>query len=478
MGDLVYAASCSGVLYALDIASGEVRWSYDTAQEGKSAEFHGDPVVTDELLVIPSDSPTGHVYAFETQTGAVRWKTAVPPNGLPSDLVRFGSTVVGASTAGELLAFDLETGEVRWRLPTGTEGSPGSRRYAPALDGERLYDCAADGVVRAIDAGSGEVLWSRDLDLRFNTAPIVHDGHLVIGAKDRRLYRLRLTDGEPTVVLELPGPPTGTPSIVDGAIVLPLTSGFIIAAEADLSSLRWSHGAASLWSSLRPLVGGGLAVAGTDEGELVAVRLDDGAAEWQRQLEGTIRGIGRAGDALYVGTLGGTLYALDANPTAASGSPAIAAAVAPASDGGETAASAFAPLAFMAGTWRGEKGGSSIEEIWRPPDGDNMIGMFRLVADGSVVFYEFMSIEAEASGPVLRIKHFDKGLVGWEEKERSVVFDLARVGDGEAVFEERPPGGPARLIYRLAGPDELVLVLEKEKDGKTSRSGFQFTRER
>ena len=72
VGDLVYGASCSGVLFALDKSSGEVRWRYDTAQDGRSASFHGDPVVTDELLVISSDvSSSGFVYAFELDTGEV-----------------------------------------------------------------------------------------------------------------------------------------------------------------------------------------------------------------------------------------------------------------------------------------------------------------------------------------------------------------------------------------------------------------------
>ncbi len=472
MGDLVYAASCSGVLYALDVGSGEVRWSYDTSQEGKPAQFHGDPVVTGDLLVIPSDSPTGHVYAFEPATGAVRWKTAVPPGGVPTDLVRYGSTVIGASTEGELLSFDLATGEVRWRLATGPPSTEWARRYAPALAGERIYFGGPDSLVRAVEAGSGELAWSRDLGASFNTAPVVHDGHLLVGATNRRLYRLRLSDGEPAGELELAGPPTGTPSIVDGALVVPLTSGFLVAAEADLSGLRWSHGAASLWSSLRPLVGQGLAIAGTDEGDLVAVRLADGEAAWQRRLQGTIRGISRAGDALYVGTLDGNFYALDAAPPGAPGAKAAP------SDAGKGAPSPLDAVAFLAGTWRGEKDGGSIEEVWRPADGDNMIGMFRLVAGGSAVFYEFMSIEAEESGPVLRIKHFNPGLVGWEEKEESVVCDLVRAGDGLAVFEERPPGGPARLIYALEGPDELVVALEKEKEGETSRSEFRYARER
>ena len=44
------------------------------------------------------------------------------------------------------------------------------------------------------------------------------------------------------------------------------------------------------------------------EGELSAFRLSDGSLQWSQNLGGTIRGIGSAGDLLYIGTLGGALY--------------------------------------------------------------------------------------------------------------------------------------------------------------------------
>ena len=41
MDDLLFAGSCSGVFFAFDKASGEVRWAYDTSQDGQPANFHG-----------------------------------------------------------------------------------------------------------------------------------------------------------------------------------------------------------------------------------------------------------------------------------------------------------------------------------------------------------------------------------------------------------------------------------------------------
>jgi outer membrane protein assembly factor BamB len=94
-----------------DKKSGEVRWSYDIGKDGEQRQFHGDPLVTDKLLVIGTDGKSGHVYAFEPATGTVRWKYLVSDRGVASDIVRFGQNVYFVTLGNELVCLGLETGE-------------------------------------------------------------------------------------------------------------------------------------------------------------------------------------------------------------------------------------------------------------------------------------------------------------------------------------------------------------------------------
>lgn len=128
-------------------------------------------------------------------------------------------------------------------------------------------------------------------------------------------------------------------------------------------------------------------------------------------------------------------------------------------------------LSWIAGNWVGSEGETVIQEQWSSPEGNSMMGMFRLIEDGKVVFYEFMSIEQETEGPVLRIKHFNPGLEGWEEKDDSILFDLEEVGDRRAVFSTLKDGDPERLIFERQG-DELVITLEKPAQG--TRTPFRY----
>lgn len=92
-------------------------------------------------------------------------------------------------------------------------------------------------------------------------------------------------------------------------------------------------------------------------------------------------------------------------------------------------------FAWIAGHWQGEAMGGKFEETWNPPFGGTMMGMFKMVDDDGVSFYELLTIVEKGDSFVLRLKHFDKSLVGWEEKDKSVEFPLVSVDKKAAIFK-------------------------------------------
>ena len=46
---MIFLGSCSGAFYAVDAATGRVRWSYDVKQDGNQSSFHGNPVLASDL---------------------------------------------------------------------------------------------------------------------------------------------------------------------------------------------------------------------------------------------------------------------------------------------------------------------------------------------------------------------------------------------------------------------------------------------
>lgn len=115
-------------------------------------------------------------------------------------------------------------------------------------------------------------------------------------------------------------------------------------------------------------------------------------------------------------------------------------------------------LAWLAGYWRGEGLGGECEEMWSPPVGDRMNGIFTLRKDGELVFSEAMLLVEEEGSLVLKVKHFTADFVGWEDKEGFVSFPLVRLGDSEAYFNgltlRRQPDGALSIYLVLASGGE------------------------
>jgi hypothetical protein len=136
-------------------------------------------------------------------------------------------------------------------------------------------------------------------------------------------------------------------------------------------------------------------------------------------------------------------------------------------------------LGWLVGRWLGTDDEDRLEEIWTDPHGGMMLGMFRWHRGGAPRFYELLSVEPGEIGPVFRIKHFDPGLRGWEEKEEAVTLDLVAIGQDEAVFLKR--GEQRWMVYRRQpGPDpesdQLVCWFETTERPRVEGDEFRYRR--
>jgi hypothetical protein len=126
-----------------------------------------------------------------------------------------------------------------------------------------------------------------------------------------------------------------------------------------------------------------------------------------------------------------------------------------------------ADLKWLTGHWTGPAFGGVCDEIWSLPTGDSMVGMFRLVKNGNAIFYELMTIVEENKTLVMKLKHFNSDMTGWEEKDVSVRFPLVKLSPEEVFFEG--------LTYRKEKDGSLQIFLsEKQKSGKVEKEEFHL----
>lgn len=118
----------------------------------------------------------------------------------------------------------------------------------------------------------------------------------------------------------------------------------------------------------------------------------------------------------------------------------------------------LAPVAWLAGRWVGEGLDGWNELLWSPPAAGSMMGVYRHVRDGAVVFYEILTLRAEDGRLAKTLRHFHADLQAWEEPDRTVRFPLVRL-EPEAIVLEG-------MTYRRTGPDtmEITVMLGPDAD--------------
>lgn len=133
-------------------------------------------------------------------------------------------------------------------------------------------------------------------------------------------------------------------------------------------------------------------------------------------------------------------------------------------------------LHFLAGAWEHEEDGTLIREVWDEPRGDAMVGHFVVISEGSAVLYELFAIEQGEGAPVLRLRHFNRGLEPWaSEAEAPLTLTLTEAADDRAVFANPENDFPREMVYEVK-EDALTVSLIPAAESARSTLTLEFSR--
>lgn len=136
-------------------------------------------------------------------------------------------------------------------------------------------------------------------------------------------------------------------------------------------------------------------------------------------------------------------------------------------EGFESPPATLEQMDWLVGQWVGEGiQGAPAMESWLPPTGPTMVGTFvQETSEGAIMFTEHMYLMEEAGTLVLRLKHFNADLTGWEEKDDMLTFRLVAVEPCAAYFraltlrcaDAEKPGEGLVAAVRMQSGKELVF---------------------
>ena len=265
--DMVVAGSASGIVYALDAATGGERWkadldgtilgapSFAAVKPGNAGE--------EALRLFVIEQSAGVLHCLDARTGERVWKTEGVDRCDASPGIGGGVAVFG-SCAAALHVFSAETGELLREVPIDDDSQVAG---GVVVIGDAAFSGSRSGKVLQVNTQTGSVVWvNEDSQDEVFSTPAVDDAWVVVGSADGMVYGLERATGTRRWTFA-----------ADGAFSSPVIAGdkVVVCSEGALHLLRLADGGA-LWSFevsdaiTSPAIAGGLVVVGSDDGTVAA----------------------------------------------------------------------------------------------------------------------------------------------------------------------------------------------------------------
>ncbi len=194
-----------------------------------------------------------------------------------------------------------------------------------AASGNAVFVATGFGELAALDAASGNKIWSFDLGAPAYSAPTAANGMVFVVSATNVLHAVKQADG--TEAWQYPGIPetagvlsAASPAVSGSSVVVPYSSGEVIAFDAASGKLKWADAVVRSTRTLAvsgltdvaasPIIYDGVVYATGVSGRTIAVRLADGARMWEQNI-GSASTPAVSGNALFIIDLEDNLVALD-----------------------------------------------------------------------------------------------------------------------------------------------------------------------
>ena len=118
----------------------------------------------------------------------------------------------------------------------------------------------------------------------------------------------------------------------------------------------------------------------------------------------------------------------------------------------------LADVAWLVGSWEGEAFGSQFEEVWNAASAGSMVGLFKLMKEDQVSFYELLVLVEQEGSLSMKVKHFSADFIAWEDKDDYITFKLVKLEANAIHF--------SGLSFYRKGDDEItgyIVMHNKEK---------------
>ncbi|MBJ6765541.1 PQQ-binding-like beta-propeller repeat protein [Myxococcaceae bacterium JPH2] len=237
---VAYVPGGNGILYAIDVRTGSVKWKYAAGESLATV-----PVVADGLVLVVSESDT--LFAVKADDGQWAWQyRRDPPSGFTihgacRPLVHDETAYLGFSD-GYLVALKTSDGSVTWEKSLAGGGTEFlDVDTTPVLDeAGHLYVASYKGGLYALDAETGDLVWNTAVE---GITSLLARGQVLFASGDGRVEAFLGENGKRIWTLKLGERAGYAPVFARGMLLVPVQRALLfVDPVTGQSRLSWNPG--------------------------------------------------------------------------------------------------------------------------------------------------------------------------------------------------------------------------------------------
>ncbi len=199
IGKGVLVVRCvNGDVVALRQDDGKQLWKAEERTPPLTLRGNSKPIIYNDLLIVAFDN--GKLKAYALRNGKQIWEAIVAVARGRSDLERIvdldtspivvGDVIYAVAYQGNLVAIQMGSGQLIWQREIDSHTDI-------VADAYRIYLADSNGQVWALDRANGATLWKQDALLRRGlTAPRIISDYIIVGDFNGYLHWLRRDNGK------------------------------------------------------------------------------------------------------------------------------------------------------------------------------------------------------------------------------------------------------------------------------------------
>lgn len=259
--NVLYAVTSSDLIFALNSSNGKLIWEQRIEERHTKPEVSKDIIFTGGNTGLKAKSKKSGINIWEKNLGKISSKPIIAKD-----------SVISGFSDGAIYAFDTDSGEVKWSyiLPASVEISE--------LHENIFYACS-ENTCYAFDIVNQELIWKIETDGIISAAPLVKDNTVYFGSWDGKLYAIDTKNGEVVWTFQTGWGIDSIPTVSDNLVFVGSMDNNFYALDKENGNLKWFFTClAAIHSS--PVVYGEYVFFGSDDGRFYALNKESGRLEW------------------------------------------------------------------------------------------------------------------------------------------------------------------------------------------------------